>query len=82
VLQRGGVALVLHLRGGRGASVWAPYHQRPAQYRPRADADRAARANILAAWRADGAPRLNAAAGAPVAGGAVAADVAADAAAN
>ena len=70
VLQRGGLALVLHLRGGRGAAVWAPYHQRPAQYQPRADADRAARANILAAWRAAGAPRLNAAAGA-VAGGAI-----------
>ena len=73
VLRRGGLALVLRLRGGRGVAVWAPYHQRPAQYQPRADADRAARANILAAWRAAGAPRLNAAAGA-VAGGAVAAD--------
>ena len=78
VLRRGGLALVLRLRGGRGVAVWAPYHQRPAQYQPRADADRAARANILAAWRAAGAPRLNAAAGAvaggAVAGGAVAAD--------
>ena len=59
VLRRGGLALALRLRGGRGVAVWAPYHMRPAQYRPRVNDDRNARVNLLAAWRAAGAPRVN-----------------------